>query len=162
MLKCYYQSDLLFVNSSLLCKSSSKNNLNSFWQLERLERYNFVCTWTLHHVSLGKLVLLLVILWVSIMYLFLYLVAILPVVQKQHQLLMTLLLCHACTMEVFLLKKARGQRYLMTMMIKYIVTPTFSMEVLMNRPLLKTLRFNVLKVIPAGSSSGVKKAFTTI
>ncbi|CAL5355256.1 unnamed protein product [Camellia sinensis] len=37
MLKCYYQSDLLFVNSSFLCKSSSKNNLNSFWQLERLE-----------------------------------------------------------------------------------------------------------------------------
>ncbi|KAJ6344455.1 hypothetical protein OIU76_006054 [Salix suchowensis] len=28
------------------------------------------------------------------------------------------------------------------------------------RPLSKTVRFNVLKVIPAGSSGGVKKAFT--
>ncbi|GMP94441.1 hypothetical protein CsSME_00043903 [Camellia sinensis var. sinensis] len=30
------------------------------------------------------------------------------------------------------------------------------------RPLLKTVRFNVLKVIPAGSSGGGKKAFTTM
>ncbi|KAI4313563.1 hypothetical protein L6164_026528 [Bauhinia variegata] len=30
------------------------------------------------------------------------------------------------------------------------------------RPLSKTVRFNVLKVIPAGSSGGVKKAFTAI
>ncbi|GMP94447.1 hypothetical protein CsSME_00043906 [Camellia sinensis var. sinensis] len=30
------------------------------------------------------------------------------------------------------------------------------------RPLLKTVRFNVLKVIPAGSSGGRKKAFTTM
>ena len=30
------------------------------------------------------------------------------------------------------------------------------------RPLSKTVRFNVLKVIPAGSSGGGKKAFTAI
>ncbi|KAJ4847648.1 hypothetical protein Tsubulata_002761 [Turnera subulata] len=30
------------------------------------------------------------------------------------------------------------------------------------RPLSKTVRFNVLKVIPAGSSGGAKKAFTAI
>ncbi|KAH7518656.1 hypothetical protein FEM48_Zijuj09G0194100 [Ziziphus jujuba var. spinosa] len=30
------------------------------------------------------------------------------------------------------------------------------------RPLSKTMRFNVLKVIPAGSSAGGKKAFTVI
>lgn len=30
------------------------------------------------------------------------------------------------------------------------------------RPLSKTVRFNVLKVIPAGSSTGGKKAFTGI
>lgn len=30
------------------------------------------------------------------------------------------------------------------------------------RPLSKTVRFNVLKVIPAGSSGGGKKAFTGI
>ncbi|KAI5598405.1 hypothetical protein POPTR_002G140400v4 [Populus trichocarpa] len=30
------------------------------------------------------------------------------------------------------------------------------------RPLSKTVRFNVLKVIPAGSSGGAKKAFTAM
>jgi len=30
----------------------------------------------------------------------------------------------------------------------------------MCRPISKTVRFNELKVIPAGSSSGAKKAFT--
>lgn len=34
--------------------------------------------------------------------------------------------------------------------------------VILCRPLSKTVRFNVLKVIPAGSSGGGKKAFTGI
>ena len=38
----------------------------------------------------------------------------------------------------------------------------FSLFTPIFRPLSKTVRFNVLKVIPAGSSGGGKKAFTGI
>jgi len=46
----------------------------------------------------GNLVLLL---FLSLTFWFTLAAAILPVVQKQHQLLVTLLLCNACAMEVF-------------------------------------------------------------
>ena len=47
----------------------------------------------------------------------------------------------------------------------YSLVPMFSVIFLMDyicRPLSKTVRFNVLKVIPAGSSTAGKKAFTGI